>query len=227
MKYAIVESGGKQYKAVEGETIEVDRLPGQPGDELSLAALMLVDGESVAIGKPNVSGIEVWASVVEHFRGPKVLAFRYSPKKRIRVHRGHRQEYTRLMVEHVGEPGERKAKAEKKAAEAAAQLETRAEQGRSVQEEADDLAKIEGIGPKAAKVLNAAGIATFAALAESNVEDIQKILSEAGLGMNPETWVDQAKLAAKGDWKAFEKLQAKLVGGRKPAPAKKPASKKK
>ena len=55
MKYAIVESGGKQYKAVEGEAIDVDRLPGDPGDELSLeSVLMLVDGESVNVGKPVV-----------------------------------------------------------------------------------------------------------------------------------------------------------------------------
>jgi hypothetical protein len=65
-------------------------------------------------------------------------------------------------------------------------------------------------------------------LAESNADDIQKILTEAGLRMmSPEGWIDQAKLAAAGDWKAFEKLKAELVGGRKAAPAKKPAAKKK
>jgi len=219
MKYAIVESGGKQYKAVEGESIAVDRMPGQPGDELNLEhVLMLVDGESVTVGQPTVSGFVVQASLVEHFRGEKVLAFRYSPKKRIRVHRGHRQEYTRLMVDHIGRPGD--AKPEKKSAKAAPKP--------KVEKEADDLVKIEGIGPKVAKVLTAAGVSTFAALAESNADDIQKILTEAGLRMmSPEGWIDQAKLAAAGDWKAFEKLKAELVGGRKAAPAKKPAAKKK
>jgi large subunit ribosomal protein L21 len=218
MKYAIVESGGKQYKAVEGETIAVDRLPVNPGDELKLEhVLLLADGDQFSVGTPYVSGIEALASVVEHFRGDKVLAFRYSPKKRIRVHRGHRQEYTRLMIESIGKAGEtkKKAKAEKKPVE-------------KPQTEADDLIKIEGIGPKVAEALKAAGIVTFAQLAESSVEDIQKIMTEAGLKMmNPEGWIDQAKLAAKGDWKAFEKLQEKLVGGRvaKPA-AKKPAEKK-
>ena len=128
MKYAIVESGGKQYKAVEGETLEVDRLPVEPGAEYALPrVLMMVDGESVSVGTPALSGVEVVASVVDHFRGEKVLAFRYSPKKRIRVHRGHRQEYTRLMVEHVGKPGAKKPKAEKKPAEAAAQPEVKKE----------------------------------------------------------------------------------------------------
>ena len=221
MKYAIVESGGKQYKAVEGESIAVDRLPVEPGEMLSLDRILLMaDGDQFSVGKPLVNGFEVLASVVENFRGDKVLAFRYSPKKRIRVRRGHRQEYTRLMIEHVGLPGEAKPKGEKKAEVEATQPE--------VVVESDDLVKIEGIGPKVARALNAAGITTFAALAESNVEDIQKIVTDAGLKMmSPEGWIDQAKLAAKGDWKGFEKLQAKLVGGRKAAAAaKKPAEKK-
>lgn len=221
MKYAIVESGGKQYKAVEGETIAVDRLPVESGEEINLERILFfADEDQFSVGTPLLSGMEALASVVENFRGEKVLAFRYSPKKRIRVHRGHRQDYTRLMIEYVGEAGgAEKARAERKAAAAAAPPE--------VQDEADDLVRIEGIGPKVAQALNAAGIVTFAALAESNVEDIQKIVNEAGLKMmSPEGWIDQAKLAAAGDWKGFEKLQAKLMGGRKAAPAK-PAAKKK
>ncbi len=221
MKYAIVESGGKQYKAVEGETIAVDRLPVEPGEEINLERILFfADGDQFSVGTPLLSGMEALASVVENFRGEKVLAFRYSPKKRIRVHRGHRQDYTRLMVEYVGEAGgAEKARAEKKAAAAATPPEVR--------NEADDLVRIEGIGPKVAQALNAAGILTFAALAESNVEDIQKIVTEAGLKMmSPEGWIDQAKLAVAGDWKGFEKLQAKLKGGRKVAPVK-PAAKKK
>jgi len=220
MKYAIVETGGKQYKAVEGETISVDRLPVIAGEEINLdRILFLADGDQFSIGTPLVSGFEVQASVVANFRGDKVLAFRYSPKKRIRVHRGHRQEYTRLMIDYIGTPGDaEQAKAEKKARVAASKPE--------VKVEADDLVKIEGIGPKVAKALIAAGITTYAALAESKVEDIQKIVTDSGLRMmSPEGWIDQAKLAAAGDWKGFEKLQAKLVAGRKAAPAK-PAAKK-
>jgi large subunit ribosomal protein L21 len=212
MKYAIVESGGKQYKAVEGETIAVDRLPANAGDTINLErVLLLADGDNFSVGTPLVSGFEVQVSVVEHFRGEKVLAFRYSPKKRIRVHRGARHDYTRLLVEYIGKAGEaKKARATKKADAPVIKAEPTAE--------ADDLIKIEGIGPKVAEALKAAGIRTFAALAESKADDIQKILTEAGLKMmNPEGWIDQAKLAAKGDWKAFEKLQVKLVAGRKPA----------
>ena len=81
---------------------------------------------------------------------------------------------------------------------------------------ADDLVKLEGIGPKVAKVLARAGIFTFEDLAHAKPADVQKVLDKAGMQMmDPTGWIDQAKLAAKGDWNAVEKLQAKLKGGRK------------
>ena len=130
MRYAIVESGGKQYKAVEGEAIEVDRLPVNAGDKVGLErVLMLVDGEEITVGTPTVSGIQVSTTVMDHFKGPKLIVFKYSPKKRIRVKGGHRQQYTRLMVDVIGKPGETRkaAKAEKAEAPAEAKAEAKAE----------------------------------------------------------------------------------------------------
>jgi large subunit ribosomal protein L21 len=103
MKYAIVESGGKQYRAVEGGTLEVDRLPVEPGTNVKLEQiLLLADGENITVGTPLVKDSPVWTTVVEHFKGEKVTIFNYSPKKRIRVKTGHRQNYTRLLVEQIG-----------------------------------------------------------------------------------------------------------------------------
>ncbi len=103
MKYAIVESGGKQYKAVEGGLLEVDRLPDEPGATVKLEqVLLLAEGESISVGTPLIKGTPVWTKVVEHFKGPKVVIFNYRPKKRIRVKTGHRQNYTRLLVEQIG-----------------------------------------------------------------------------------------------------------------------------
>jgi len=130
MKYAIVESGGKQYKAVEGEAIEVDRLPVEAGEKICLErVLMLVDGEEVTVGTPIVDGIQVSTTVMDHFKGPKLIAFKYSPKKRIRVKSGHRQQYTRLMVDVIGKPGETRkiAKAEKAEVSVAEEAEVKAE----------------------------------------------------------------------------------------------------
>ncbi len=103
MKYAIVESGGKQFRAVEGGTIEVDRLPVESGAKVKLEqVLLLADGENITVGTPLVKNSPVWTTVAEHFKGPKVEIFNYSPKKRIRVKIGHRQNYTRLFVEQIG-----------------------------------------------------------------------------------------------------------------------------
>jgi len=110
MRYAIVESGGKQYKAVEGGLIEVDRLSTETGKEIRLnQVLLMADGDQFRVGTPTVSGVEVKATVVDHIRGPKVVSFKYSPKKRIRVRGGHRQEYTRLRIEFIGGKGEVRA----------------------------------------------------------------------------------------------------------------------
>ncbi len=102
MKYAIVESGGKQYRAVEGATIEVDRLDIEVGQQVSLGSvLLLVDGEKISVGAPLVGGAKVSATVVDHVKGPKIVVFRYRPKKRYRVKTGHRQQYTRLQVNSI------------------------------------------------------------------------------------------------------------------------------
>ena len=200
MKFAIVESGGKQYRAIEGRTIEVDRLPVEAGNKFDIERILLMaDGDDVLVGTPTVSDILVKVTVVDHIKGPKVDRFKYRPKKRIRVRGGHRQQYTRLMVDFIGRPEEdhkAETKSEKKA-------------------EAGDLTKIEGIGPKVSKLLNEAGISTFDALSKAKVEDLQNILNNAGLKMmDPTTWPEQAKLAADGDWDTLKTLQDKLSGGR-------------
>ncbi|GAB4579120.1 MAG: 50S ribosomal protein L21 [Anaerolineales bacterium] len=102
MKYAIVESGGKQYKAVEGETIEVDLLPLETGNTVNLEQVLLVanDGQ-VNIGKPNVNGALVKATVVAHVQGRKVLVFKYKTRVRYRRKKGHRQQYTRLQINEI------------------------------------------------------------------------------------------------------------------------------
>ncbi len=122
MKYAIVESGGKQYKAVEGATIEVDRLPVEAGAIVRLEqVLLLADGENVTVGTPLVKDMTVWARALEHVKGPKLTVFKYRPKKRIRVKTGHRQTYTRLLIEQIGGSAlvEKKAGVEEAPVEAA------------------------------------------------------------------------------------------------------------
>jgi large subunit ribosomal protein L21 len=102
MKYAIVQDGGKQYKAVEGGTIDVDRFSSDTGDQIDLDRVLLVrDGEDVLIGTPFLAGARVQATVENHFKGPKIIVFKYKPKERYRVKTGHRQKYTRLKIDSI------------------------------------------------------------------------------------------------------------------------------
>ncbi len=102
MKYAIVESGGKQFKVVEGSALEVDLLPVEVGEQVDLnQVLLFVDGDEVKVGAPELDGVKVKTTVVSHDKGPKINVFKYKPKKRIRVKTGHRQQYTRLMVNSI------------------------------------------------------------------------------------------------------------------------------
>ena len=107
MRFAIVESGGKQYRAIEGRTIEVDRLPVEAGNKFDIDRILLMaDGDDVLVGTPTVSDILVKVTVLDHIKGPKIDRFKYRPKKRIRVRGGHRQQYTRLLVDFIGRPDE-------------------------------------------------------------------------------------------------------------------------
>jgi large subunit ribosomal protein L21 len=100
--YAIVASGGKQYKAVPGGTIEVDRIHIEEGTQIELDQVLLVsDDEDVKIGTPTVKGANVKATVLEHLKGRKILVFKYMPKERYRRKRGHRQQYTRLQIDEI------------------------------------------------------------------------------------------------------------------------------
>ncbi len=102
MKYAIVEDGGKQYRAVEGETIEVDLYPSELNEQIDLDRVLLIsDDGNTAIGNPTVAGAKVQATVVAQVKGPKVVVFRYKDKKRIRSKVGHRQQYTRLRIDSI------------------------------------------------------------------------------------------------------------------------------
>jgi len=99
MKYAVVECGGKQYKAVEGATIQVDRMQVEAGEKVTIdSVLMVVDEEAVSVGKPTVKGAKVEATCLGEVKGKKIVVFKYRPKKRYRVKTGHRQKYTRLEI---------------------------------------------------------------------------------------------------------------------------------
>ena len=100
--YAVVETGGKQYKVSAGETIEVEKLPLKVGQEVELDRVLLVSAENkVQVGSPTIEGAKVMATVAKQGKGKKVIVFKYKPKNRYRRKAGHRQAYTRLQIDEI------------------------------------------------------------------------------------------------------------------------------
>ncbi|MCY4083185.1 MAG: 50S ribosomal protein L21 [Caldilineaceae bacterium] len=104
--YAVVRTGGKQYRVSPGDILEVEKLAGDVGDSIVLEDVLMVAGEEgIEIGQPNVAGASVTARITGQHRGEKILVFRYRPKKRVRVRRGHRQYLTRLQIDKISGDG--------------------------------------------------------------------------------------------------------------------------
>jgi large subunit ribosomal protein L21 len=121
--YAVIETGGKQYRVEVGTELEVDLLEVEPGQEITIDRVLLVgDGDESAIGRPLVADAAVSAEVVRQARGDKVISFKYRPKARRRVKKGHRQELTVLRVTDV-RFGKKSAADERRKAEADAKSE--------------------------------------------------------------------------------------------------------
>lgn len=100
--YAVVETGGKQYRVSPGERIMVERLPGRPGESVVFdRVLLVVDDGNVHIGRPLVAGARVEGTIVQQGRGRKIIVFKYKPKERYRRKRGHRQYFTEVQVDRI------------------------------------------------------------------------------------------------------------------------------
>jgi large subunit ribosomal protein L21 len=100
--YAVIESGGKQYRVEEGATVRLERLDAAPGSEVILDRVLLVaDGDRVTLGTPVVEGAAVRARVLGHDRAKKVVVFKYKPKAHYRRKQGHRQHVTALRIEQI------------------------------------------------------------------------------------------------------------------------------
>jgi large subunit ribosomal protein L21 len=113
---AVIVSGGKQYRVAPGDRILVDRLAAEPGSEVTLdRVLLLDDGDDVRVGTPVVDGFSLQARVIGHSRGPKIEVLRYKSKKRVRVHRGARADLTALEILEPGGGRGQAAKADKPA----------------------------------------------------------------------------------------------------------------
>ena len=171
--YAVVRTGGKQYRVTLGDNLEVEKLAGDVGDSIVLDdVLMVARDEGIQIGQPTVEGASVTARITGQHRGEKILVFRYRPKKRVRVRRGHRQFLTRLQILKISGDGYEYVKEEQEAAP-----EPVAEVEEPVVEEVEAAAAVAAITETDAVV--EAGTEEVADADESAIEAVKETVADA------------------------------------------------
>jgi large subunit ribosomal protein L21 len=105
--FAVIKSGGKQYRAEEGRALKIERLPGEVGDTIEVGEVLLMgDGNDVTVGTPTISGARVLGTISEQGRSPKIIVFKYKAKTRYRKKTGHRQHFTRVVIDDILLPGQ-------------------------------------------------------------------------------------------------------------------------
>ncbi|MFN0023590.1 MAG: 50S ribosomal protein L21 [Parvularculaceae bacterium] len=189
--YAVVKTGGKQYRVAENDLLKIERLPGEAGDIITLSdVLMLGNGAVVTIGAPRVEGATVAAEIVEQARGPKIIVFKKRRRQNYRRKAGHRQDLTILRITEIltdgAKPSGRRAAARKPAAKAEAFI--------------DDISLISGVGPKLKDKLEGYGITSLkqiAAMSDADVAAMDEALDLKGRAARDE-WVEQAQELAAG-----------------------------
>lgn len=210
--YAIVEIAGQQFKVAKDQKVYVHRLQTEEGQKVTFDnVLLLENGKDITIGAPAIDGAAVEAKVVKHLKGDKVIVFKKKRRKGYKVKNGHRQYLTEIVIENILASGAKKVAPKKEAAPKKAEAKKAAPKKAA---KADDLKKVEGIGPKIAETLAAAGISTFAELAKTDAAKISEIIADVRGNHVTDTWPAQAKLAADGKWDELKKWQDELDGGK-------------
>ncbi|AZQ43277.1 50S ribosomal protein L21 [Nonlabens ponticola] len=234
--YAIVEIAGQQFKIEQDQKLYVHRLQEDEGKTISIDKVLLIgDGDNITLGAPAIEGAFAEAKVLGHLKGDKVIVFKKKRRKGYRKKNGHRQYLSEIQISSISAKGGKKsssssasAKAKKDDKPVAKEVKpTEAPKGEVAKKEApakkapakkatakgDDLKKIEGIGPKIASTLADAGMGTFAELAKADPAKISEIIADVRGNHVPDTWPQQAQLAADGKWDELKELQDRLDGG--------------
>ena len=179
--FAVIKTGGKQYRVVPNDKFTIERLPGAAGDLVTFNEVLMVGS---TIGAPFVQGAAVTAEIVEQTRGKKVISFKKRRRQNSKRTRGHRQDLTMIRIAEILTDGKAPSAAAPKPAKVAAPTPAAEETVATPDEpmfsapsggEQDKLTKIKGIGPVAEKQLNEQGITTYAQIAALSDEDVARI----------------------------------------------------
>ena len=197
--FAVLKTGGKQYKVQAGDVLRVEKLAADAGETIQFNDVLMLGGDAPVVGAPFVDGAAVQAEVIDQIKGEKLIHF----VKRRRKHsskrtKGHRQKLTLIKITDILASGADatgvKAATGKGATAPAAAAPAAKKAAAPAAAGADDLTQLTGVGPAAAKKLNDAGITSFAQIAALSADDIAAI---DAVKVKPE-WVEQAKDLAKG-----------------------------
>lgn len=203
--FAVIKTGGKQYRVAADDEITIERVAGDAGDQVTFEDVLMVGGDNPLIGAPTVDGASVVGEIVAQARGEKIIIFKKRRRQNSRRRNGHRQDLSIVKITDIltgGKAAPKKAKkaAPKKEETPAAAKADGAALFAAPAGEADDLKKISGVGPVLEKKLNALGITKYAQVAAFTADDIAKVddaLSFKGR-IERDDWVSQAAELAKG-----------------------------
>jgi large subunit ribosomal protein L21 len=196
--YAVVKTGGKQYRVAKDDVLKIERLPGDEGDVITLEeVLMIGNGAAVTVGVPLIAGASVAAEIIEQARGPKIVIFKKRRRQNYRRKKGHRQLLTVVKITDIltdgAKPAAKRTAAKKPAAKPAAKKE--AAPASAAADFKDDVSLIGGVGPKLKEKLAGYGVTSLKEIAKMSDADIAKMdeaLELHGRATRDE-WVEQAK----------------------------------
>ncbi|RBP49837.1 50S ribosomal protein L21 [Arenicella xantha] len=201
--YAVIKTGGKQYRVAVGDKLKVESLNAEEGDKITLDhVLMIGDGETVEVGTPTLDK-SVEAVVVGNGRGKKLRVVKFRRRQNSRTRTGHRQNFTELEITAIGGKAAAKKPAAKKAVAAKkddAPKKAAPKKAAKADSSADDLSKISGVGPVIVGKLAGLGITTFQQIADFTAEDVARIDDELNFKgrIERDEWIKQAKEFLKG-----------------------------
>ena len=191
--FAVIKTGGKQYRVAAEDVIEIERTGANEGDMIEFPALMVSGEGSVEVGTPTVDGATVAGQVTALTRGPKIIIFKKKRRKHYRRRNGHRQDLMTVQITEILTGGK---KPSKKAAAPAPKKEAAPKAAEAKAEGVkDDVELIGGVGPALKKKLAEAGVTTLTQIAAMSAADIAKLDEDLKLGgrTEREEWIEQAK----------------------------------
>ena len=215
--YAVIETGGKQYRVEVGTELEVELLDIEPGKTITLDRVLLVaDGDESTIGRPLVADASVSAEVLDQTRGPKLISFKYRPKARSRVKKGHRQELTVLRIADITLGGKSAARTAKRAADDAKTERMRLEEAAGAQAAKDaELAAKLAVGADAADKKTTKTKTDVKASSKTDAKAKTKSAAKPAARADTKATKAVAKPASKPESKASAKTESKTATSKK------------